>query len=255
MGGIAALSINISGQSSASYGSNMKIRQLEALKKNAEEELENKDIKGIDKSKLNEKISRVENQIERLEVKEDKSGNKSTDELSDAEKRRRFDSFECSACENRRYQDGSDDSGVSFQNPTKVNPAAAEGAVRAHENQHVTRNKAEADREGRKIISQTVTIKHATCPECGKNYVAGGVTRTTTAPDNSKQINSSISKADNSNENNGNTLQDANKQGNVNKGFKNQDNNDNSIFKLSKGFGVGMFDDTHAKGNGLDTVA
>ena len=98
----------------------------------------------------------------------------------EADIKRRFDSFECQTCKNRRYQDGSDDSGVSFQTPTKIAPQAAAAAVRSHEQEHVSRNQSKADREGKKIVSQTVTIHTAICPECGRIYVSGGTTKTTT---------------------------------------------------------------------------
>ncbi len=88
---------------------------------------------------------------------------------------------ECQTCENRKYQDGSDDPGVSFKNPTGVSPEMASSAVRGHENEHVVRERAKAEREGRKVVSQSVTYKTAVCPECGKVYVSGGETRTTTA--------------------------------------------------------------------------
>lgn len=94
--------------------------------------------------------------------------------------KRRFDSFECQTCKNRKYQDGSDDSGVSFQTPTKIAPQAAGAAVRSHEQEHVSRNQAKAKREGREIVSQTVTIHTGICPECGRVYVSGGTTRTVT---------------------------------------------------------------------------
>ncbi|MCH5347981.1 MAG: hypothetical protein J1E40_01535 [Oscillospiraceae bacterium] len=93
--------------------------------------------------------------------------------------KRRFDSFECQTCKNRRYQDGSDDPGVSFQTPTKVNPNAAGAAVRSHEQEHVSRNQAKARQEGKEIVSQSVTIHTAICPECGRVYISGGTTRTT----------------------------------------------------------------------------
>ena len=51
------------------------------------------------------------------------SGNRSGgySRISDeTDRKRRFDSFECQTCQNRKYQDGSDDSGVSFQTPTRV---------------------------------------------------------------------------------------------------------------------------------------
>lgn len=98
----------------------------------------------------------------------------------EADKKRRFDSFECQTCKNRKYQDGSDDSGVSFQTPTKVDPKAAGAAVRSHEQEHVSRNQAKADREGNKIVAQSVTIHTGICPECGKVFVSGGTTRTIT---------------------------------------------------------------------------
>lgn len=98
----------------------------------------------------------------------------------EADRKRRFDSFECQTCKNRRYQDGSDDSGVSFQNPTKVDPKSAGAAVRGHEQEHVSRNRSKAEREGKEIVSQSVTIHTGICPECGKVYISGGTTRTTT---------------------------------------------------------------------------
>lgn len=99
---------------------------------------------------------------------------------------------ECKTCEERKYQDGSDDMGVSFQTPTRVDPDMAASAVRGHEMEHVVREQAKAQREDRKVVSQSVTYHTAICPECGKAYVSGGTTRTTTVsnpqqPDNSQQ--------------------------------------------------------------------
>jgi hypothetical protein len=91
---------------------------------------------------------------------------------------------ECQTCKNRRYQDGSNDPGVSFKSPTKISPGAAGSAVRAHEQEHVSRNASKAEREDREVISSSVQIFTAICPECGKPYVAGGETRTVTAARN-----------------------------------------------------------------------
>ena len=44
---------------------------------------------------------------------------------------------ECQTCEERKYQDGSDDMGVSFQTPTNIKPEQAASAVRGHEKGHV----------------------------------------------------------------------------------------------------------------------
>lgn len=88
---------------------------------------------------------------------------------------------ECETCEKRKYQDGSDDPGVSFKTPTNVSPEMAASAVRGHEQEHVAREQAKAQREDRRVVSQTVTYHTEICPECGKVYVAGGTTRTVTA--------------------------------------------------------------------------
>ncbi len=90
---------------------------------------------------------------------------------------------ECQTCESRKYQDGSDDMGVSFQTPTNIKPEQAASAVRGHEMEHVYREQAKANREGRKVVSQNVTMHTEICPECGKSYVSGGTTRTVTKAD------------------------------------------------------------------------
>ncbi|MDR1572402.1 MAG: hypothetical protein LBS32_07750 [Clostridiales Family XIII bacterium] len=87
---------------------------------------------------------------------------------------------ECQTCKNRKYKDVSDDPSVSFQTPTKLSPGEAEGAVRAHERQHVSHERSEAERESREVVSQNVVIHYAVCPECGKVYIAGGTTTTVT---------------------------------------------------------------------------
>ena len=87
---------------------------------------------------------------------------------------------ECKTCEERKYQDGSDDMGVSYQTPTNIKPEQAASAVRGHEMEHVYREQAKADREGRKVVSQSVTMHSEICPECGKSFVSGGTTRTVT---------------------------------------------------------------------------
>lgn len=90
---------------------------------------------------------------------------------------------ECQTCKERKYQDGSDDAGVSYKTPTRIAPEQAASAVRGHEMEHVVRERAAAAREDRKVVSQSVTMHTAICPECGKVYVSGGTTRTTTAAD------------------------------------------------------------------------
>ena len=87
---------------------------------------------------------------------------------------------ECQTCEERKYQDGSNDPGVSFKTATKLSPERAATAVRGHEFEHVVREQAKAEREDRKVVNQSVTLHNEICPECGKVYVSGGETRTVT---------------------------------------------------------------------------
>ena len=88
---------------------------------------------------------------------------------------------ECQTCKERKYQDGSDDAGVSFKTPTHISPDLAASAVKGHEMEHVVRERAAAKREDRRVVSQSVTMHTSICPECGRVYVSGGTTRTTTA--------------------------------------------------------------------------
>lgn len=90
---------------------------------------------------------------------------------------------ECQTCEQRKYQDGSDDPGVSFKTASHIAPEQAASAVKGHEMEHVVREQAKAEREDRKVVSQNVSIHTDICPECGKVYVSGGTTRTVTAAD------------------------------------------------------------------------
>jgi len=85
----------------------------------------------------------------------------------------------CHTCQNRKYVDRSDDVSVSFQTPTSINPSMAAAAVASHEQEHVRNEKAQAHREDRDIVSQTVTLQYDCCPECGRTYVSGGTTKTT----------------------------------------------------------------------------
>jgi len=94
-----------------------------------------------------------------------------------------MEELRCATCDSRRYQDDSNDPSVSFQMPTHISPEQSAAMVRAHEYEHVANEQARADREGRRVISQTVTLHSAICPDCGRVYTSGGVTRTVTADD------------------------------------------------------------------------
>lgn len=84
---------------------------------------------------------------------------------------------ECQTCKNRKYKDGSDEM-VSFKSPAHISPESAASAVRAHEQEHVSNAYAKAATGGGKVISASVSIHTAICPECGRTYVSGGTTHT-----------------------------------------------------------------------------
>lgn len=86
--------------------------------------------------------------------------------------------YKCQTCANRKYQDGSNESDVSFKNATKIASGAAASAVRSHEQMHVSNAYQKAEQDNGEVISATVQIHTSCCPECGKTYVSGGTTRT-----------------------------------------------------------------------------
>ena len=92
--------------------------------------------------------------------------------------------YVCQTCKERKYQDKSNDPGVSFKSPGRISPGASASVVASHEQEHVTNEQAKARAEGRRVISQSVVLQYALCPECNRTYVSGGKTRTITASDN-----------------------------------------------------------------------
>lgn len=137
-------------------------RQTLSALKSQRKELQDK-MQNSANEDLAKQISTLDKRIENLQKRVDRVTGKE----------------ECQTCKNRKYQDGSDDPGVSFKNPSRINGDVG-SAVRSHENEHVTRNRAKAQQEGKEIVSQSVTIKNGICPECGKSYVSGGETVTVT---------------------------------------------------------------------------
>lgn len=86
---------------------------------------------------------------------------------------------ECETCENRKYVDGSNEGNVSFKSAQTISPESAASRVLAHEYEHVRNAMREDQKEDAELVSVSVSLKTAICPECGKSYVAGGETRTT----------------------------------------------------------------------------
>jgi ribosomal protein L32 len=89
----------------------------------------------------------------------------------------------CQTCKNRKYVDESSDPSVSYQSPQHIDPGQSGAKVMSHEREHVANEQAKAEREDRRVVSQFVALSTAICPECGKLYISGGVTRTVTASD------------------------------------------------------------------------
>ncbi len=85
---------------------------------------------------------------------------------------------ECQTCKERKYIDGSNEGNVSFKAPGHIAPEASAGVVMSHEKEHVANAKREGSKPGNELVSATVSLKTAICPECGRSYVAGGTTRT-----------------------------------------------------------------------------
>lgn len=85
---------------------------------------------------------------------------------------------ECQTCKNRKYQDGSNESNVSFKAAAHISPESAGALVRAHEQQHVSNAYKKAAMNNGKVMQASVTIHTSICPECGRSYISGGTTAT-----------------------------------------------------------------------------
>ena len=92
----------------------------------------------------------------------------------------------CKTCASRTYQDGSNDIGVSFKSPTRIDPSSAPSLVASHEQEHVANNQRAAEKSGGEVVFQNVTLTTNICPECKRVYISGGVTRAAIASPASK---------------------------------------------------------------------
>lgn len=117
----------------------------------------------------------MSNEIQKMIKPENKVMN---DAVSKNEESKDVGNVECETCKNRRYVDGSNDAHVSFKTPGYIAPEASAAVVAAHEQEHVSAAQAEGNKEGNKLLSASVQLHTAVCPECGRVYVAGGTTRT-----------------------------------------------------------------------------
>lgn len=67
---------------------------------------------------------------------------------------------------------------VSFKSAAHISPQASAARVRAHEQEHVSNAYKNAAQNNGQVLSATVSIRTAICPECGTTYTAGGTTTT-----------------------------------------------------------------------------
>lgn len=130
-------------------------------------------------------------------------GKTGTSSQSDGVKAKSDPNYVCQTCKQRRYQDQSNDPSVSFQSPGYIAPGSSAAVVMSHEQQHVSHEQVQAGQEGRRVVSQSVVLHYAVCPECHRSYVSGGETRTVTASAN--RSNSSNSTQNNSDTTSGNS--------------------------------------------------
>ncbi|ADQ03631.1 hypothetical protein Calow_0011 [Caldicellulosiruptor owensensis OL] len=93
---------------------------------------------------------------------------------------KRIGILECKTCKDRKYQDVSNDPGVSFKTPSHISPEFSASAVLAHEREHVTRETQNAKEKGKEVVSSSISLTLSVCPECGRVYVSGGKTKVVT---------------------------------------------------------------------------
>ncbi len=95
-----------------------------------------------------------------------------------AEPGKKVEKSECQTCKNRKYVDGSNEGNVSFKTPGHIDPGSSAAKVMAHEQEHVANAVAEGSKPNNELVSASVSLQTAVCPECGRVYVSGGVTHT-----------------------------------------------------------------------------
>lgn len=86
--------------------------------------------------------------------------------------------MKCETCSERKYQDGSNETDVSFKAPGHISPSASAATVMSHEREHVSNAFQSAGKNNGQVMAATVSLKHEICPECGRSYVSGGQTNT-----------------------------------------------------------------------------
>ncbi|MCL2056118.1 MAG: hypothetical protein FWH02_02735 [Oscillospiraceae bacterium] len=99
---------------------------------------------------------------------------------AELEQKLRNGQMECPTCAARTFKDRSGDGGVSFQAPKAVPYSTAGAVVASHEHEHVSASKSEDSEDV--VHDSKVQLTYARCPDCGRTYVSGGRTSTTSRP-------------------------------------------------------------------------
>ncbi len=100
------------------------------------------------------------------------------DTANDVENSSKVKQTECQTCKARKYVDGSNEADVSFKAPGHIDPGQSYSKVMSHEQEHVANARQKTAGDDAELVSATVSLKIAICPECGRSYVAGGTTNT-----------------------------------------------------------------------------
>lgn len=174
--------INFSAPMGTNYGYQYGIRgeaSRNRIKGLGQDEEDKSKVKGLgqDKEDENKVKSLGQNKEEKNKAKglgQDKEEKKKIKGLGQDEEE---PNKECQTCKKRKYKDASDEM-VSFKSPTHISPESAASAVRSHEQEHVSNAYAKAATGNGKVISASVSIHTAICPECGRTYISGGTTHT-----------------------------------------------------------------------------
>lgn len=126
----------------------------------------------------NEDTERVRKTPFELEKERDTAFNRMNADSQADMIRKKLGIEKCETCEKRKYVDGSNESNVSFKSPAHIAPENSAAVVSAHEHEHVANAIHEGNKKDAELISVSVQLHTAICPECGRTYIAGGVTRT-----------------------------------------------------------------------------
>lgn len=126
----------------------------------------------------NGQTERVGKTPEQLEKERDIALDRMNSDPAAEKIKKRLGIEKCETCENRKYVDGSNEANVSFKTPAHIDPSSAATVVMAHEREHVANAVAEGRKPNAELVSATVRLHTAICPECGRSYVSGGVTNT-----------------------------------------------------------------------------